>query len=118
MTAAELQIVETRFREHGYKKWTRCLIGGESWAWFKKISTVLDADGEMSEGIQMAFRVWDNRHVSGLSKDLAFSVMFWASPSNLNSRIDLEAAWAPIADIAAFERMAAEFNQLARKYTH
>lgn len=108
MNEEQLKQLESQLQERGYRKFTECLVGNESFAWFKTVD----------DSYQMAFRVWD---YSGYSKDVqpssgAYGVGFWATVLNIDSRIDLESTWESIADIDAFEGMAKDFYDMTTKY--
>lgn len=117
MTADQLQTLEAELQKRGYKKYTSALTSTESYAWFKSFDKEEDEDGDLTNGYQVAFRVWDfcryaDRNFSSYGLD------FWTSPLGIDSRIDLSVTYEPIADIDTFERMAAEFNQMVRKYVN
>lgn len=119
MTATELQTIEAELEKRGYRKYTQALTSSESYAWFKSFDKEKDEDGRVISGYQIAFRVWDWRrylerdpHMSPCGLDM------WTSPLGTDFRMDFTANWEPIADIDTFERMAAEFNQMVRKYVN
>ena len=119
MTPDELQSIEAELQERGYTKWTRCLISTETYAWFKNFDKEEDDDGNIISGYQVAFRVWDYRAYQHLGKNISdYGIELWTSALGCDSRIDMTSNWEPIADIATFEHMAQEFNQLVRKYVN
>lgn len=115
MTPEELQSIEAELQRRGYRKWTSCLTSSESYAWLKTFGKVEDEDGHVISGHQIAFRVWDFcRYVDRGAPPYGFD--FWASPLGTDGCTGLTSSWEPIADIDTFERMAAEFEKLARKF--
>lgn len=120
MTVKELNALEAALAERGYRKYTNSLTSSESYAWYKTISISKDADDETTDGYQMSVRVWDYSRFGSLSPFLreAYSLDFWASPLGLDARMDFESNWEPISDIDTFERMAAEFNAMVRKFVN
>lgn len=107
MTEKELKTIESELQKRGYRKWTFALTSKESYGWFKTF-------GEDGNDYQIEFRVWDftkYRDIHG--EPYGFDV--WTSPRNACNNI-FECSWEPIADIDTFERMAAEFNQMVRRY--
>ena len=117
MTATELQTLEAKLQKRGYRKYTTCLTSSESYAWFKTFDKEKDDDGWVISGYQIAVRVWDfTRYLDRGAPE--YGVDLWTSALGTDSRIDMTSNWEPIADIATFERMAAEFNQLVRKYVN
>lgn len=115
MTEKELKKFEVELQRRGYKKYTTCLTSTESWAWFKSFDKEKDEDGYVVNGYQVAFRVWDfTRYLDRGAPPYSFD--FWTSALGADSRMNFESNWEPIADIPTFERMAAEFHQLTRKY--
>lgn len=117
MTADELQTLESELQKRGYRKWTTALTLTESYAWFKTFGKEKDEDGDTISGYQVAFRVWDRRPYQHRDHNMhPYGFDFWTSPLGTDFRMDFTANWEPICDIDTFERMAAEFNQMARKY--
>lgn len=115
MTAEELRAIESKLQKRGYRKWTTALTSTESYAWFKSFDKEKDDDGYTISGYQIAFRVWDfSKYVDRNTPPYGFD--FWTSPLGTDFRTDLTSNWEPIADLGTFERMAAEFNQMVRKY--
>ena len=115
MTAKELQTIESELQKRGYRKWTAALTSTETYAWFKTFDKEESEDGHEISGYQVAFRVWDfTRYLDHNAPP--YGLDFWTSALGTDSRMDLTSNWEPICDIATFERMAAEFNQLVRKY--
>ena len=115
MTADQLQTLEAELQKRGYKKYTSALTSTESYAWFKSFDKEGDEDGDLTNGYQVAFRVWDFRkYVDHNAPPYGFD--FWTSPLSTAFRTDFTSNWEPIADIPTFERMAAEFNQMVRKF--
>ena len=115
MTANELKAIETELHKRGYKKWTTGLTSTETYAWFKAFDKEKDDDDYVSSGYQIAFRVWDFRkYVDRNAPTYGFD--FWTSPLGSAFRTDVTSNWEPICDIDTFERMAAEFNQMVRKF--
>lgn len=115
MTEKELKAIESELEKRGYRKWTTALTSTETYAWFKTFDKEKDEDGYVISGYQIAFRVWDFRkYVDRNAPPYGFD--FWTSPLGTDSRTDFTSNWEPICDIDTFERMAADFNQLVRKY--
>ena len=115
MTAKELQTIESELQKRGYRKWTTALTSTETYAWFKSFDKEKDEDGYVVSGYQIAFRVWDFRQYVDHNAP-PYGLDFWTSALGTDSRMDLTSNWEPICDIATFERMAAEFNQMVRKF--
>lgn len=117
MTTEELQSIEGELEKRGYRKWTTALTSTESYAWFKSFDKEKDDDGFVVNGYQIAFRVWDwRRYMDRIPHMPPYGLDFWTSPLGSDFRADFAANWKPIADIDTFERMAAEFNQMVRKF--
>lgn len=117
MTEKELNRIETELRRRGYRKYTTCLTSSESWAWVKSFDKEKDDDGYVVNGYQVAFRVWDFSGYMYRDRNMQpYGFDFWTSALGTDSRMDFTSNWEPICDIDTFERMAAEFNQLVRKY--
>lgn len=117
MTQDELNAIEAELEKRAYKKWTTCLTSTESYAWFKSFDKEKDDDGEVINGYQIAFRVWDWRRYMDRDPHMhPCGLDFWTSPLGTDFRADFAANWEPICDIDAFERMAAEFNSLVRRF--
>ena len=115
MTADQLQTLEAELQKRGYNKYTSALTSTESYAWFKSFNKEEDEDGDLTNGYQVAFRVWDFRkYVDRNAPPYGFD--FWTSPLGSAFRTDFTSNWEPICDIDTFERMAAEFNQMVRKF--
>lgn len=116
MTEKELQTLESELQKRGYRKYTTALTSTESYAWFKAFDKEKNKDGEVINGYQIAFRVWDWRPYQHRDKNMSpYGFDFWTSPLGTDFRTDFTSNWEPICDIDTFERMAAEFNQLVRK---
>lgn len=117
MTPEQLKRIEADLEKRGYRKYTTSLTSTESWAWFKSFDKEKDEDGYTISGYQVAFRVWDWRQYQHRDHNMhPYGFDFWASPLGTDSRTDFTSNWEPICDIDTFERMAAEFNQMVRKY--
>lgn len=116
MTADELQTLESELQKRGYRKWTTALTSTESYAWFKSFDKDWDEEEHITSGYQIAFRVWDWRPYQYDKNMSPYGFDFWTSPLGTDFRMDFTANWETIADIDTFERMAAEFNQMVRKY--
>lgn len=117
MTTEELQSIEGELEKRGYRKWTTALTSTESYAWFKSFDKEKDDDGFVVNGYQIAFRVWDWRRYMYRDRNLQpYGFDFWTSALGTDSRMDFAANWEPVCDIDTFERMAAEFNQMVRKF--
>ena len=115
MTEKELEKIEAELQRRGYKKYTTCLTSTESWAWFKSFGKKQDEAGKVTDGYQIAFRVWDFRKYKDRNApDYGFD--FWTSASGAVGRMDFTSNWEPICDIYTFECMAKEFHQLTKKY--
>jgi hypothetical protein len=117
MTADELQTLESELQKRGYRKFTGGLTDNETYAWFKSLNKEEDEDGHVISGYQVAFRVWDFRIYRDRDAP-PYGFDFWTSPLGTDFRMDFVSNWEPIADIGTFERMAAEFNQMVRKYVN
>ena len=117
MTEKELQTIEAELQKRGYKKWTTALTSTEAYAWFKSFDKEKDDDDYVISGYQIAFRVWDGRPYQKRDPYIhPYGFDFWTSPLGSAFRTDFTSNWEPICDIDTFERMAAEFNQMVRKY--
>lgn len=117
MTANELKAIETELQKRGYRKYAQCLTSNETYAWFKTFDKEKDDDDYVISGYQIAFRVWDSRkYVDRNASPYGFD--FWTSPLGSAFRTDFTSNWEPICDIDTFERMAAEFNQMVRKFVN
>lgn len=115
MTEKELETMEAELQRRGYRKYTTALTSSESWAWFKSFGKKQDEAGEVTDGYQIAFRVWDFRKYKDRNVPY-YGFDFWTSALGTDSRMDFTSNWEPICDIATFERMAEDFHQLTRKY--
>lgn len=115
MTEKELEKIEAELHRRGYKKYTTCLTSTESYAWFKSFGKEKDEDGEVTNGYQVAFRVWDFRQYIYRNAS-PYGFEFWTSALGTDSRMDFTSNWEPICDIDTFERMAEEFHKLVRKF--
>lgn len=119
MTADELQALESELQKRGYRKFIGSQIDNETYAWFKSFGKDWDEDGHLISGYQVAFRVWDWRQYQCRDKNMPpYGFDFWTFPLGTDFRMDFVSNWEPIADIGTFERMAAEFNQMVRKYVN
>ncbi len=117
MTQDELKAIEAELQKRGYKKWTTALTSTESYAWFKSFDSEKDEDSHVISGYQIAFRVWDWRQYQHRDPNMhPYGFDFWTSPLGTNFRVDFTANWEPFSVIDTFERMAAEFNAMVRKY--
>ena len=117
MAANELKAIETELQKRGYKKLTVALTSQEDYGWFKTFDKEKDDDDYTVSGYQIAFRVWDSRkYVDRNASPYGFD--FWTSPLGSAFRTDFTSNWEPICDIDTFERMAAEFNQMVRKFVN
>lgn len=117
MTTEELKKIEAELEKRGYKKYTTCLTSTESWAWFKSFDKDKDDDDCVVNGYQVAFRVWDFSRYMYRDKNIQpYGLDFWTSALGTDSRMDFTSNWEPICDIDTFERMAAEFHTLIRKW--
>lgn len=109
MTEKELKAIENELQKRGYRKWTVCLTSEESYGWFKTF-------GSEGDDYQIEFRVWDyTKYHDPYGEPYGFDV--WMSPKNGYNN-SCECGWEPIADIGTFERMAAEFNQMVRRFVN
>lgn len=118
MTEKELEAIESELQKRGYRKWTTALTSTETYAWFKTFDKEKDEDGYTISGYQIAFRVWDWRPYQYRDKNTpSYGFDFWTSPLGTDSRMDFTSNWEPICYIDTFERMAAEFNAMVRKYS-
>lgn len=60
MNKTELDILEARLQERGYRKFTSALSSNESWGWFKTIRKTDGENGNDSDnGCMIEYRVWD-----------------------------------------------------------
>lgn len=119
MTEKELKALESELQRRGYKKWTTALTSTESYAWFKSFDKEKDVDGHIISGYQIAFRVWDWRPYQSRDPYMhPYGFDFWTSLLGTDFRTDFTSNWEPFCDIDTFERMAAEFNQMVRKYVN
>lgn len=117
MTEKELQTLESELQKRGYRKYTTALTSTESYAWFKSFGKQEDENGRVTGGYQIAFRVWDWRPYMHRDKDMhPYGFDFWTSALGTYCRMDFTSNWDPICDLDTFERMAAEFNQMVRKF--
>lgn len=118
MTLAQLTILEALLENRGYRKWTNAKVGNEDYDWFKTVPMTSDPYDDPAAGYQMAFRVWDwTEYPDSLRPEYEeYGVEFWASLLGSDGRIELNASWRPIRDVAAFERMAAEFYELTKRH--
>lgn len=117
MTEKELHALESELEKRGYRKYTTALTSTESYAWYKTFNKEKDEDGNLISGYQVAFRVWDYRPYQNRDPYMhTYGFDFWTSALSCNGRMDFTSSWEPICDIYTFERMAAEFNQMVRKY--
>lgn len=108
MTEKELRSLESELEKRGYRKWTVALTSKESYGWFKTF-------GEEGNEHQIEFRVWDFAKYRDIHGE-PYGFDFWTSPLGTDFRMDFTSNWEPICDIDTFERMAAEFNQMVRKF--
>ncbi len=107
--------IEAELERRGYKKYTKCLTSTESWAWLKTFTKKRNEDGDVIDGYQVAFRVWDfSRYLDRGAPP--YGLEFWTSALGTDSRMVFTSNWEPICDIDTFERMAAEFNAMVRKF--
>lgn len=120
MTTKELKTIEAELQKRGYKKYTTCLTSTESYAWFKSFDKEKDDDDYVISGYQVAFRVWDYSRYkhAHIPADYKYGFDFWTSPLGSAFRTDFTSNWEPICDIDTFERMAAEFNAMVRKFVN
>lgn len=116
MTAEQLKTIEAELQKRGYKKWTTALTSSEDWAWFKSFDKEKDEDGYVVNSYQIAFRVWDGSKYPGCPKEHPYGFDFWTSALGADSRMNFESNWEPIADIPTFERLAAEFETMIRRF--
>lgn len=119
MTDKELKAIESELQRRGYRKYTTALTSTESYAWFKTFGKEKNEDGRVINGYQIAFRVWDFRKYQDREPALRqypYGFDFWTSPLGSDFRTDFTSNWEPICDIDTFERMAAEFNQMVRRF--
>lgn len=115
MTEKELKKIEVELQRRGYKKYTTCPTSTESWAWVKTFTKKRNEDGDVIDGYQVAFRVWDWRvYKDRNAPDFGFD--FWTSALGTDCRMDFTSNWEPVCDIDTFERMAEEFHKLVRKF--
>lgn len=119
MTEQEMKAIESELQKRGYRKYTTALTSSETYALFKNFGKEKDEDGYVVGGYQIAFRVWDWRPYQSRDKNMPpYGFDFWTSPLGTDFRVDFTSNWEPIADIDTFERMAAELNQMARKFVN
>lgn len=115
MTSKELKAIEAELERRGYRKYTHPLTSSESWAWFKNFDKEEDEEGRVISGYQVAFRVWD---FTDYDRTHHYGFDVWASPLGADDFADIEVDWEPICDVDTFERMAAEFNTMVRKFVN
>ena len=108
MTAKELKAIEAELQNRGYNKLTVALTSQEDYGWFKTF-------GDKDNYYQIEFRVWDWTKYCN-HNHTPYGLDFGTSALGTDSRMDFTSNWEPICDIDTFERMAAEFNQMVRKY--
>lgn len=119
MTHEQLKRIEADLERRGYRKYTSALTSSESYAWFKSFDKEKDEDGYTISGYQIAFRVWDWRPYQHRDKNMhPYGFDCWTSPLGTDFRTDFTSNWEPICDIGTFERMAAEFNAMVRKFAN
>ena len=111
MTEKELKTIESILEKRGYRKLTRGLTANEMYGWFKTIDW--DKDGYLME-----FRVWKCVVPYSCPVEHYIGFDFYSTISGLPTYAEFEMGWEPIADINTFERMAAEFNQMVRKFVN
>lgn len=111
MTEKELHTIESELEKRGYRKFTRGLTSNETYGWFKAIDK--DKDGYLME-----FRVW--KYVVPYSYPVEHHIGFdfYSTILGLPTYAEFEMGWEMTCDIDTFERMAAEFNQMVRKYVN
>lgn len=109
MTSEELQTIEAELQKRGYRKLSRGLTANETYGWFKTI-------GNDEGDYVMEFRVWKHVVPYSYPAEHHIGLDFYSTVLGLHTYAEFEMGWEPVCDIPAFERMAAEFNKLARKY--
>lgn len=117
MTAEQLQAIETELEKRGYRKYANYITSNETYAWFKTFGKEKDEDGDVIRGYQIAFRVWAPANTPTVAPP-CYGLDFRTTALGTDSRMDFISNWEPVCDIPAFEHMAAEFNQLVRKYAN
>ena len=116
MNKEELDILETRLQERGYKKFTSALSSNESWGWFKTIRKTDGENGNDSDGCMIEYRVWDYtpyfrpEELAG-SKPYGVDVLLLMSGS---SRVDLMMTSCDI-DIDFVEGVASKFFDFCKE---
>ena len=117
MNKEELDILETRLQERGYKKFTSALSSNESWGWFK---TIRKTDGEngndSDDGCMIEYRVWDytsyfRPEEPAYSKPYGVDVLLLMSGS---SRVDLMMTSCDL-DIDFVEGVASKFFDFCKE---
>lgn len=107
MTDKELKSLESELQKRRYSRYDGEFPRGESWGWSK-------AFGEKANEYLIEFHVRDLRPYYFLNGD-PYGFDMWTALKN-HQKHYLKCSWEPICDIDTFERMAAEFNQMVRRY--
>lgn len=113
MKAEELRKIEAELEQRGYRKSTGETNDDCAWCWYKYFGEKRIGAG----GWLVMFRVWDGSKYYRGTPDTAYGFGFVTMPTSIHM-IRFESNWDPICDIDAFERMAAEFNAIVRKYAN
>ena len=116
MNKDELDILETRLQERGYRKFTSALSSNESWGWFKTIRKTEGENGNDSDGCMIEYRVWDytpyfRPEEPAGSKPYGVDVLLLMSGS---SRVDLMMTSCDI-DIDFVEGVASKFFDFCKE---
>ena len=116
MNKDELDILETRLQERGYRKFTSALSSNESWGWFKTIRKTDGENGNDSDGCMIEYRVWDytpyfRPEEPAGSKPYGVDVLLLMSGS---SRVDLMMTSCDI-DIDFVEGVASKFFDFCKE---
>lgn len=117
MNKTELDILEARLHERGYRKFTSALSSNESWGWFKTIRKTDGENGNDSDnGCMIEYRVWDytsyfRPEEPAYSKPYGVDVLLLMSGS---SRVDLMMTSCDL-DIDFVEGVASKFFDFCKE---
>lgn len=120
MTPTQLTDLEARLTERGYKKWTKCLVGREDYAYFKSFGLHKDKYGNEECDYQMVFRAYDHRkrypHFTPTEESeiwLTVTMLLSTDANRLDCDYSLQL---DVPDIDMCEKMFAEIFETAKKY--
>lgn len=120
MDSTQLTDLEARLTERGYKKWTKCLVGREDYAYFKSFALHKDKYGEDECDYQIAFRIRETQNYDE-THDIFPNAKIWVIVTMLFStdanRLDCDySLQLDVPDIEMCEKMMAEIFQATKKY--